>query len=105
MLNRKRGDRVRSQDGHLHPADVYRWAGGGFSPTRQIWYYHQELPAADRAVEAARAAGKDKECPAEFTAAEKMKNDAYEIYWSCRTQEGIAKANEASALAQGRCPA
>jgi outer membrane protein OmpA-like peptidoglycan-associated protein len=33
-----------------------------------------------------------------------MKNDAYEIYWSCRTQEGIAKANEASALAKGLCP-
>jgi len=82
----------------------YGCAGMEFAPKRQIWYYHQELPAADRAVEAARAAGKDKECPAEFAAAEKMKNDAYEIYWSCRTQEGIAKANEASALAKGLCP-
>jgi OOP family OmpA-OmpF porin len=68
-------------------------------------YYHKELPAAERAVEAARAAGKDKECPAEFQAAEKAKNDAYEIYWSCRTKEGIAKANEAAALAKGLCPA
>jgi OOP family OmpA-OmpF porin len=68
-------------------------------------YYHKELPAADRAVEAARAAGKDKECPAEFQAAEKAKNDAYEIYWSCRTKEGIAKANEAAAMAKALCPA
>jgi outer membrane protein OmpA-like peptidoglycan-associated protein len=67
-------------------------------------YYHQELPAAERAVEAARAAGKDKECPAEFQAAEKAKNEAYEIYWSCRTKEGIAKANEASAMAKALCP-
>ena len=63
----------------------------------RLLYYHKELPAADRAVEAARAAGKDKECPAEFQAAEKAKNEAYEIYWSCRTKEGIAKANEATA--------
>jgi OOP family OmpA-OmpF porin len=74
------------------------------APKRGILYYHKELPAADRAVEAARAAGKDKECPAEFAAAEKMKNDAYDIYLACRTQEGIAKANEAAARANGLCP-
>lgn len=47
----------------------------------------------------------DKECPAEFAAAEKMKNEAYEIYWSCRTKEGIGKANEAAVLAKSLCPA
>jgi len=57
-----------------------------------------------RAVETARTAGKDKECPEDFKAAEKMKNDAYEIYWSCRTEEGIAKAKEATAKANGLCP-
>jgi OOP family OmpA-OmpF porin len=67
-------------------------------------YYHKELPAADRAVEAARAAGKDRECPAEFAAAEKMKNDAYDIYLACRTAEAIAKANEATARANALCP-
>jgi outer membrane protein OmpA-like peptidoglycan-associated protein len=67
-------------------------AGREYAPKRTVLYYHKELPAADRAVEAARAAGKDKECPAEFQAAEKAKNEAYEIYWSCRTKEGIAKA-------------
>jgi OOP family OmpA-OmpF porin len=80
-------------------------AGLEYAPKRMYLYYHKELPAADRAVEAARAAGKDKECPAEFQAAEKAKNDAYEIYWSCRTKEGIAKANEAAAMAKAFCPA
>jgi hypothetical protein len=39
-------------------------AGRVYAPKRGVAYYHQELPAADRAVEAARSAGKDKECPA-----------------------------------------
>jgi len=82
----------------------YGCAGREYAPKKQVWYYHKELPAADRAVEAARAAGKDKECPAEFAAAEKMKNDAYDTYWACHTEEGIAKANEATALANGLCP-
>jgi OOP family OmpA-OmpF porin len=79
-------------------------AGREYAPKRGIMYYHKELPAADRAVEAARAAGKDKACPAEFQEAEKKKNEAYEIYWSCRTQEAIAKANEATGLANALCP-
>ncbi len=80
-------------------------AGRVYAPKRGVMYYHSELPAADRAVESARAAGKDKECPDDFKAAEKMKNDAYDIYLSCRTAEGIAKANEAAAKANGLCPA
>jgi OOP family OmpA-OmpF porin len=79
-------------------------AGREFAPKNQVWYYHNELPAADRAVEAARAAGKDKECPGDFAAAEKMKKDAYEAYWACRTDEGIAKAKEATARANALCP-
>src|SRR3990170_2554346 len=79
-------------------------AGLVHAPKRGVMYYHKELPAADRAVEAARAAGKDKECPAEFAAAEKMKNEAYDIYLACRTAEGIAKANEATARANALCP-
>jgi outer membrane protein OmpA-like peptidoglycan-associated protein len=68
-----------------------------------IWY-PKELPDAGRAVEAARKAGKDKECPDEFKAAEKMKNDAYLVHWSCRTKEGIAMANEAANRANALCP-
>ena len=66
--------------------------------------YHKELPAAERAVEAARAAGKDRECPAEFSAAEKLKDYAYQTYWACRTNEAIAQANEATANANALCP-
>ncbi len=79
-------------------------AGREFAPKRGVMYYHPELPAADRAVEAARAAGTDKECPEDFKAAEKMKEEAYDIYLACRTAEGIARANEAAARANGLCP-
>ena len=75
-----------------------------YAPKGPYLYYHKQLPAADRAVEAARAAGKDRECPAEFKAAEKMMNDAYETYWACRTKEAIAMANEATSRANALCP-
>jgi OOP family OmpA-OmpF porin len=83
---------------------LYGCAGMEYAPKRGIAYYPKELPAAERAVEAARQAGKDKECPQEFNAAEKMKNDAYDIYLACRTQEGIAMAKEATNRANGLCP-
>jgi outer membrane protein OmpA-like peptidoglycan-associated protein len=69
------------------------------------WYYHKELPEADRAVEAARQAGKDRECPVEFKAAEDLKNKAYEVYAQCRTEEAISMAREATAKANALCPA
>jgi len=79
-------------------------AGVEYAPSRGVAMYHKELPAAERAVEAARQAGKDKECPDEFRAAEKMKNDAYDIYLACRTAEGIAMANQAANRASALCP-
>ncbi len=79
-------------------------AGMEYAPKRGVGWYPKELPAAERAVEAARQAGKDKECPDEFRAVEKMKNDAYDIYLSCRTSEGIAMANEAANRANALCP-
>ena len=51
-------------------------------------YYHKELPEADRAVEAARQAGKERECPAEFKAAEDLKNRAYVVYAQCQYPGG-----------------
>jgi len=69
------------------------------------WYYPKELPGADRAVEAARQAGKDRGCPVEFKAAEDLKNNAYEVYAQCRTEEAIAMANEATRKANALCPA
>jgi outer membrane protein OmpA-like peptidoglycan-associated protein len=79
-------------------------AGMEFAPRQGAAWFPRELPAADRALEAARQAGKDKECPEEFKAAEKMKNDAYGIYLSCHTEEGIAMANEAANRAKALCP-
>lgn len=84
---------------------LFGCAGREFVPKRQIGFFHKELPAAERALAAAKAAGKDKECPEAYQYAEKMKNDAYKIYEECKTQEGIAKANEAAAMAKGLCPA
>ncbi len=66
-------------------------------------YYHKELPEADRAVEAARQAGKDRACPAEFKAAEDLKNKAYIEYAACNTDEAIAMAMEATAKAKVLC--
>jgi OmpA-OmpF porin, OOP family len=68
-----------------------------------IWYPN-ELASADRAVKAAMQAGKDKECPTEFKAAEKLKNDAYATWRSCRTKEAIAMAIEAESKTNALCP-
>jgi len=82
-------------------------SGREFAPKDpyKYWYYHKELPEADRAVEAARAAGKDKQCPSEFNAAAKLRDDAYETYAACRTQEAIEMALKATAMAKALCPA
>ena len=81
-------------------------AGFQYAPRRDggFMFYHRELPAAERAVEAARQAGKDRECPDEFRAAEKMKDDAYATYDACHTKEGIAMAIEAAKMANALCP-
>ena len=85
---------------------LFGCAGMGleYAPKGQYLYYHKELPAAERAVEAARRAGKDKECPDEFKAVEMMGNKAYEVYWACRTNEAIAMANEVVRRANALCP-
>ncbi|MBF0459270.1 MAG: OmpA family protein [Nitrospirae bacterium] len=75
-----------------------------YAPKHAIWYYHKELPEADKAIDAARASGKDKECPVEFAAAAKMRDDAYATYWACHTQEGIDMAMKATAMAKALCP-
>ena len=85
---------------------MFGCAGREFAPKNPYtyWYYHKELPEADRAVEAARQAGKDKICPVEFKAAEDLKNKAYELYAQCRTEEAIGMAREATAKANALCP-
>jgi len=71
---------------------------------KQDRYFHKELVEADLAVDAARKAGKDRQCPVEFKAAEDLKNKAYSVYAACHTKEGIELALQATALANALCP-
>mgnify|MGYP001171422121 FL=1 len=68
------------------------------------YYIRSEMQEADRAVEAARSAGKDKACPAEFKAAEDAKDKAYDVFRACHTEEGAALAKKATAMANALCP-
>jgi OmpA-OmpF porin, OOP family len=68
------------------------------------YYIRSEMQEADRAVEAARQAGKDKVCPVEFKAAEDAKNNAYDVFRACHTEEGAALAKQATAKANALCP-
>ena len=85
---------------------LFGCAGREFAPKNpyMYWYYHKELPEADRAVEAARQAGKDKQCPAEFKEAADLRDKAYEVYAACRTQEAIGLAVQAAQKAKALCP-
>jgi outer membrane protein OmpA-like peptidoglycan-associated protein len=80
------------------------WTGLEWAPKGPYLVYHRELPGAERVIQAARAAGKDRECPADFQAAERLKDGAYEIYWAGRMTEAIARANEAASQAGALCP-
>ena len=67
-------------------------------------YIHQPLPEASRKVDAARAAGKEKECPNEFKAARDTVDNAYATYIACRTQEAIAMAQDGINKLNALCP-
>jgi outer membrane protein OmpA-like peptidoglycan-associated protein len=67
-------------------------------------YYHKPLPEASRALDEARMAGKDKECPAEYNAAKDMVDKAYEIYFACDTKGAIAMAQGAIDKIKALCP-
>jgi OOP family OmpA-OmpF porin len=66
--------------------------------------YPKELNDADAAIAAAKQAGKDQQCPAEFNAAAKLNATAHEICSHCYRDEAIAKANEAIRMANALCP-
>jgi OOP family OmpA-OmpF porin len=68
-------------------------------------YYPPALVNADRALDEARAAGKDRECPAEFNALKDTVDKAYEVYMACHTQEAIDMAQEAIGKIKALCPA
>lgn len=72
--------------------------------TIQGYYIRYEMQGADRAMEAARQAGKDKLCPAEFKAAESAKDNAYDVFRACNTEEGVSLAKKATAMANALCP-
>jgi len=67
-------------------------------------YYPSALVDADEALNAAKAAGKDKECPEEFNAAKGMVDKAYEIYMACLDKESIAMAQDAIGKIKALCP-
>ena len=67
-------------------------------------YVRYELQEADRAVESARSAGKSQLCPAEFKQAEDAKNNAYDVFRACHTEEGAALAKQATAKVGALCP-
>lgn len=68
-------------------------------------YYHAPIIRADKALMAAQAAGKDKECPAEYNTLKAQVDKAYDVYHACRTQEAIDIANDALAKINALCPA
>jgi OOP family OmpA-OmpF porin len=77
---------------------------GGFNKAGYS-YWHKPLPESDRAINEARNAGKDKECPAEFNSARDMVDKAHDIYMACHTEEAVAMAKEAIAKTKALCPA
>jgi outer membrane protein OmpA-like peptidoglycan-associated protein len=63
------------------------------------------LVDAEQDLADAKARGADKQCPAKYNAVAKMIDDAYAIYYSCRTQDAIDMALAASEKAKALCGA
>jgi outer membrane protein OmpA-like peptidoglycan-associated protein len=78
-------------------------AGMEFAPRNGIMFYPKELTGADKAVCNAQQAGKDKQCPKEFTEAKNLNDKAFETYRSCRTKEALEMAKEATSKANALC--
>jgi outer membrane protein OmpA-like peptidoglycan-associated protein len=64
-----------------------------------------EVKSARQSLETARSAGKAKECPSDFAAAEQLVNQAESLCQQCKTQEANALANQAAAKVNALCPA
>lgn len=69
-----------------------------------VMEYPPELVAADKALATAKQAGKDKDCPDLYAAAEKLKNDAYAICKPCDPDKAIALAKESLKKTNALCP-
>lgn len=79
-------------------------AGYVYSPKNGVGYHPSELINADKAISDAKKAGKDKLCPNEFAEAKGLRDKAWNIYWSCRTNEAISIAKEAILKTDSLCP-
>ncbi len=75
----------------------------GMEFKRGIGFVPVELRDADRALEAARVAGKDKECPAQYAEAAGIRDFAYETHLACNTPEGRRLGKEAKQKADSLC--
>ena len=73
---------------------------------RAGWFFPHPTPLvdADRALDEARMAGKDKECPEEFNDLKERVDEAWEVYRACNTYGAINMANEATARIKAFCP-
>ena len=68
------------------------------------YFIRSEMQQADRAVEAAHQAGKDQICPAAYQAAVAARDNAYDVFRACHTEEGVALAKQATRQANALCP-
>ena len=75
------------------------------SAARNGEYYPTCLVKADQALDEARMAGKDKECPAEFNALKDTVDRAYKVHLACNTDGACKMANEAVGKIKALCPA
>jgi outer membrane protein OmpA-like peptidoglycan-associated protein len=75
------------------------------SAARNGDYYPTCLVKADQALDEARMAGKDKECPEEFNALKDTVDSAYKVHLACNTEGACQMAKEAVAKIKGLCPA
>ena len=76
------------------------------SAARNGDYYPKCLVRADRALDDARMAGKDKECPDEFNALKNTVDNAYKLHLACNTEGACKMANDAANKVRAlSCPA
>lgn len=73
---------------------------------RTGWFFTHPTPLvnADRALDEARMAGKDKACPEEFNALRDKVDEVWEVYRACNTYGAINMANDVTAEIKSFCP-
>ena len=74
------------------------------SAARNGDYYPTCLVKADQALDEARMAGKDKQCPDEFNALKDTVDRAYKLHLACNTEGACKMANEAVGRMKALCP-